>query len=346
MPKPILFAGAGTEVVTQALVPACRQVADRHHGQWPEHVFVWMGDSDRRAQNRFREANLSETQVIYSQLSIHQVREALSRNPVAFKDAWREEWKPLLRDAPDNGASALPVLGRLMLKAALPTLLHQFEGFARQMELQDAGPPDIFLVLNPLAGTSRGSVLELPRALRALWPGSSIHGLLVYPVGLERLDRQRATIYQANFIEALRILDHHTTARRFEVYLDPQVGWESREGQLLDNLLVFDARYGNQRLKQLETRDFTLEGGISEVFEQVSAFLAGVALQDRLFDTVLSRLADVTMQRSRAQVAGHRTHCHAMHQTRLSLDAEAFRRALVERGLQRVLGSFVKDTGG
>ena len=342
MPKPILFVGAGTEVVVQVLLPACQAILENTGEQWPEAIFAWMADSDRRAQNRYRESSLTKARALYTHLSIHQVREELSRSPDAFRDIWNEAWKPLLRNAPDNGASALPVLGRLMLKAARAPMLHQFEEFQRQMDGHDEGEPDIFVVLNPLAGTSRGSVYELPRYLRAVWPGATIHALVVYPLGLDRLDRQRANIYRANFIEALRILNYYASPRPFEVYLDPQVGWEKREGQLVDNIITFDGRYGNQRLKQLEVREFYLDGGVSDVLRQVSMFLSGAATNDRLMDTVLSRLADVTIQRSRAEVASHRTHCHALHETRLTLDTDAFRRALVERGIARVLSSFIK----
>ena len=190
-------------------------------------------------------------------------------------------------------------------------------------------------------GTSRGSVFELPRYLRALWPAATIHALVIYPLGLARLDRQRANIFKTNFIEALRVLNHHACPRPFEVYLDPQVGWEQREGQLIDNLMVFDGRYGNQRLKQLEVREHQLDQGLADIFGQAQDFLAGVAMHDRLTDTILSRLADVTVQRSRAEVAGQNTHCHALHQTRMAIDTEAFRKALIERGIQRVLASFV-----
>ena len=113
----------------------------------------------------------------------------------------------------------------------------------------------------------------------------------------------------------------------------------------MDNIITFDGRYGNQRLKQLEVRDFRLEGGVSDLLGQVAGFLSGISTHDRLMDTVLSRLADVTVQRSRAEVAGHRTHCHALHETRLTLDTEAFRRALVERGIVRVLSSFIEKEG-
>lgn len=343
MSKPVLFVGVGTEVVTQVMLPTCRAIMDARQSQWPDDCFVWMADSDRRAQNRHREAKLAKAQAAYTHLSIHQVREAISRNPAAFKDAWREEWKPLLREAPDNGASALPVLGRLMLKAARDSLMHQFGEYKRQMEALDAGPPEIFAVLNPLAGTSRGSVYELPRTLRAVWPGATIHALVIYPLGLERLDRQRASIFQSSFVEALRILEHYATPRPFEVYLDPQIGWEKREGQLIDNIICFDGRYGNQRLKQLDMREHQLRGGVSDAMGQVADLLSGVALKDSLTDTILSRLADVTMQRSRAMVAGHRTHYHALHQTRLTVDTEAFRKALLERGIQRVLDAFMRS---
>ena len=341
MTKPLLFAGVGTEVVVQGLLPACRKIlAQRGARGWPGESWMLMADSDRRSQNRFREANLPQSQISYTHMSIHQLREGLSHNPDAFKDIWRESWRPLLRDAPDNGASAMPCLGRLMLRGAQATLMHQMEEFRRQMDVTDDGPPDIFVVLNPLSGTSRGSVYELPRQLRLMWPSSTIHALLIYPLDIDRLDRQRKNLYAANFIEALRILDHFSSRRTFDIYIDPQEGWEQREGQLVDNIIVFDGRYGNQRLKQLDVREFRLEGGLTRLFERVAGFISGVATRDRLYDALLSHLSNATLQRSQTTVAGHRAHCHSMHESTLEIHQDTFRRALVERGIARVLAAF------
>lgn len=339
MSKPIVFIGAGTEVVVQAMIPTCQRMLAKDP-RWPDEVHVLMVDSDRRSQNRFREANLPEERVRYVKLSIHQVREALSRHPEAFRDTWREAWTPLLRDAPDNGASALPGLGRLMAKAARTTLVHQLEEFKRQMNVVDEGPPDVFVVLNPLSGTSRGCVYELPRLARAIWPAATLHALVTYPVGLERLDVQRRTLYSANFIEALQILNHYARPQRFELYLDPQIGWQEHKGALVDNILVFDGRYGNQRLKQLDVREFQLSGGVPELMTRVADVLVGIATRDRLMDAALGRLSNATMHRSRVEVAGHRSHGHALHITRMAIDPDAFRRALIARGVNRALAAF------
>ncbi|MBH24212.1 MAG: hypothetical protein CMH57_07110 [Myxococcales bacterium] len=342
MSKPTVFIGAGTEVVVQAMIPTCQRILAS--GRWPEAVHVLMVDSDRRSQNRFREAALPESRARYVRLSIHQVREALSRHPEAFRDAWRPSWTPLLRDAPDNGASALPGLGRLMAKAARATLVHQLEEFRRQMSVTDEGPPDIFIVLNPLSGTSRGCVYELPRLARAIWPAATIHAIVTYPVGLERLDAQRRTLYSANFIEALQILERYARSQRFELFLDPQVGWEEREGQLVDNILAVDGRYGNQRLKQLDVREFQLGGGVPELMTRVADLLVGIATGDRLVDAALGRLSNATMHRSRVEVAGRRSHCHALNVTRMAIDPDAFRRALIARGVARALEAFTTTT--
>lgn len=343
MTRPILFAGAGTEVVVQVLLPACSEIVHRSGDKWPQDLFVLMADSDRRAQNRVRETDLPQGRIAYTHMSVHQLRERLARNPEAFRDTWQESWRPLLRDAPDNGASALPCLGRLMLKSAQGTLLHQLEEFRRQMNVTDDGPPDIFVVLNPLSGTSRGSVYELPRLLRYVWPAAVIHAVLIYPFGIDRLDRQRRSLYATNFIEALRIIDHYARRHTFEVYVDPQQGWTSREGTLLDNVIVFDGKYGNQRLKQLEVREFRLRGGVAELMRHVVDFLAGIAVHEPLSDALLSHISNATLQRSKTSIAGHPAHCHSVHASRLAIDQDTFRRALIERGVARVLSSFAKE---
>jgi len=343
MTRPILFAGTGTEVVVQVLLPACGEILRRAADKWPQDVFVWMADSDRRAQNRVRETDLPQGRIAYTHMSIHQLREHLARNPEAFRDAWKEEWRGLLRDAPDNGASALPCLGRLMLKSAQGTVLHQLEEFRRQMSVTDDGPPDIFVVLNPLSGTSRGSVYELPLLLRVVWPSAVIHAVLIYPFGIDRLDRQRRNLFATNFVEALGVIDRYARRQTFEVYVDPQQGWTQHEGTLIDNVIVFDGKYGNQRLKQLEVREFRLRGGVAELMRHVVDFLAGIATHDALSDALLSHISNATLQRSKTDIAGHPAHCHSLHASRVAMEQETFRRALIERGVARVLASFARE---
>ena len=340
-----LFVGTGTEVVIQAMIPACKEVLARSRGRWPEDLFVLMADSDRRAQNRVREARLPADQAMYIHLSLEQVKEALARHREEFKDAWRSEWMPMVRTAPDNGACMVPSLGRLMIKAARPAIAQVLEAVERKLAGRDQGAPDIFMVMNPLSGTSRGSIYDLPRYLRYMWPDAKVHALLVYPVDLETMDARAARIYQTNFIEALRILDHFCVSRSFEVFMDPRTGWEKREGELVNNIFAFDSRYGNQRFSQLDRSTYRLDGGLTELFANVAGFMAGVALNDRLTDWLLGRLADVSMHQSGYQIAGHRTHCHALHETKLAVDFDAMRRALVERAVQRVLGPFVSGDG-
>lgn len=344
MSKPRIFVGVGTEVVLRAMIPTARRIMDagKRSGEgWPEDVFMVMGDSDRRAQHQFEKARLPADRASYVSLSLSQVKEALTRNRDEFRDAWRDEWLPMLKAAPDNGACMVPSLGRLMLKAARPRLMQYLQAIKRRMS--DDARPDIFVVLNPLSGTSRGSTYDLPRYLRYVWPDAMITALLIYPVDLETVDQSGAAIYRTNFIEALRILDHYSHPGEYEIYMDPKVGWETRSGELVNNIMAFDHRYGNARLTRDGGGEHRLEGGLGELFEHVVQFLFGVATHDRLADWMLGRLSDVTLHRSGAEVAGHRTHCHAIHETRIAADAESFRAALIERGIQRILEPLAGD---
>lgn len=348
MSKPRIFVGVGTEVVLRAMIPAAKRIVEsgRESGAgWPEDVYLVTGDSDRRSQHQFEKARLPADRALYVPLSLNQVKESITRNRDEFRDAWRDAWLPMLKAAPDNGACMVPSLGRLMLKAARPRLMQQLQGIRRR--LGDSVQPDIFVVFNPLSGTSRGSVYDLPRYLRYIWPDALITALLIYPVDLETVDASGAAIYRTNFIEALRILDHYSQPHDYDIYVDPKVGWETRSGELVNNILNFDHRYGNARLTGGGAGDgfaeHRLDGALGELFEHVVNFISGVALQDRLADWLLGRLSDVTLHRSAAEIAGHRTHCHAIHETRIAANAESFRAALVERGIQRILAPLSSD---
>ena len=342
--KPRLFIGFGTEVVVQAMLPLCRAVLERTKGEWPDEVFVLMADSDRRAQNRFRETELPSDRVAYLQLSLQQVRKAIPKGKREFKDVWRKELEGLVKDAPDNGACMVPALGRLLTRAARPAVVRQLRTLARHWASLEVATPDVFFVLNPLSGTSRGSISDLPAWVRAVWPEALLTALVVYPVDLDRLDPRTASIYQANFIEALRTLEYMAAEREVDVYIEPKTGWEKMTATLIDNVLVFDAIYGNERLEDLDGAEQRLEEGLSGLFNQVVSLLAGIATRDELADWLLGRLSDVTMHRSGAQVASRFSSCHALHETHLVFDGDAFRRALVERAVQRVLAPLRRRT--
>ncbi|MDX9722455.1 MAG: tubulin-like doman-containing protein [Myxococcota bacterium] len=338
MAKPRLFVGVGTEVVVQVLLPTCRAVIEKNKGEWPDELFVLMADSDRRAQNRFKEAELPSDRVTYVQLSIEQVKEAMVKRKDEFRDLVRPELRGLIKDSPDNGACMVPLLGRLMLRSARPSIVRQLNTIARHLSSCEESTPDIFVVLNPLSGTSRGSVFDLPLYLRHVFPGAMINALLIYPAEIERIDTHSSTIYETNFIEAMRILEYMASPRDFEVFADPKRGWEQHNAELIiNNVIAFDARYGNLRLLEFAPSELRLEGGLPELCEQVERLLVGIALRDPLADWFLGRLSDVTLHRSRAEVAGRRTCCHSLHEVRIAFDRIAFRKALVERALHRVL---------
>ncbi len=347
MGKPKLFVGVGTEVVLQALLPVCREVMQRREGAWPEDVHVLCADSDRRSQHRYKEGDYPQDAVVYVQLSLQQVREAVERRREEFSDIWVPELAALLKTAPDNGACMVPMLGRLMLRAVRPTLMRQLTTLRRDFLAANQEVPDVFVVMNPLSGTSRGSVYDLPAYLRHVWPEAMITVLLIYPIGVERIDAHSAAIYQTNFVEALRIVEAATTPQAFKVFADPKQGWVSHAAMpLINNVLVFDARYGNRRLTEFDPLELSLPGGLPELFRHVVSLLTGLALRDPFADWLLGRLSDVTVHRSQAVVAGMRTTCHAVHDLRLHFDSERFQRALFERALMRVLEPLRKGRVG
>lgn len=342
MKKPRLFVGFGTEVVLQVLIPACQRIL-AHEESWPEELCVLMADSDHRGRNRYMEADLPVDRVGYSQLSLQKVRDELKRNPDAFRDIYQPHHQDMLTAAPDNGACMLPILGRLMLRASRQDVLQELQVMKRHLgEVQDT-PPDIFLVLNPLSGTSRGSVVDLPRYLRYLWPDAMITVMLIYPVGLESMDEGTSRIYQTNFIEALRLLEYASQPATYELYADPRKGWETQTGELVNNILAFDARYGNIRLSTNGSREHHLEGGLAELFSKVGQTLSGIATHDRLSDWLMGRLSDVTLHRAGGQIEGHRTRVHAIHESRMAVAAGLFQKALVERAILSVLDPLMVD---
>ena len=342
MPRSRLFVGTGTEVVVQAIVPACRAILDRLDGRWPDDLWVLAADSDRRSLNRVTDADLPAERVAYVPLSVQAVKDALARSKEEFRDAWRAEWLPVVRSAPDNGACMVPSLGRLMFKAARPAILRHLRGIERRLAAGESGPPDVFFVMNPLSGTSRGSIYELPIMLRTVWPDARIHALLVYPVDIEALDPRTSRIYQTNFVEALRILDHYTAERTWEVWSDTRGDWEDREGRLIDTIFAFDATYGNRRLARLDRPGWHLDGGLPELLGHVAGLLVDVATSDRLADWLLGRLADVGLHHATAEVAGHRTACGAVHVARMAVEADRLRAALAEEAVRRVLAPFAR----
>lgn len=345
MPRARVFVGTGTEVVVQAVVPACRAILERRDGRWPEDLWVVTADSDRRALNRVTEADLPAERVAYVPLSLQAVKDALARSREEFRDAWRPEWLPVVRTAPDNGACMVPSLGRLMFKAARPAILRHLRGIDRRLDAAGSGPPDIFFVMNPLSGTSRGSIYELPIMLRTVWPEARIHALVVYPVDVEALDPRTSRIYQTNFVEGLRILDHYSSERTWEVWSDQRGDWEERSGRLVDTIFAFDSTYGNKRLARLDRTGWRLEGGLPELLSHVAGLLADIATSDRLADWLLGRLADVGLHHATGEIAGHRTACGAVHVARMAVEADRLRAALQEQAVRRVLAPFVRREG-
>ena len=337
MRQPFIVVGAGTEVVTRVLLPTCLRLRERAGG-WPEHVFALAADGDEQSRSRHAEARLPADRVPYVPLSMVQVREALAWRKDEFRDAWRDEWQGLLVHGPDNGACMVPALGRMMVKAARPVLLQHLEAFRRRLEARGGKAAEIFVVWSPVSGTSRGSVLEFPRYLRAVFPDAAIQGVVLAPIGVEELDPAVGRIFQANFVEAVRLLERLTRADSapVEAWVDDARGWEELSGRLIDNLFVFDERYGNLRLRHLREPARVLPGRLAATCERVVDFLAGTVGGDPAWERLRARFADAEMHRSDHTLEGSRTCLHGVHELRASMDLTALKRALVERALERV----------
>jgi hypothetical protein len=101
-------------------------------------------------------------------------------------------------------------------------------------------------------------------------------------------------------------------------------------------VFAFDARYGNLRRSHLEEPARILPGRLEAVCERVVDLLAGTISGDALYERVRGRLADAELHRSEAHIDGHRTYVHGVHEVHASLDLDLLRRALLERGLERV----------
>lgn len=335
MRQPFIICGAGTDVCNRVIVQACQAIRRSHDG-WPEHVFALMADGDEQTRSRYRDARLPADRAPFVPLSLVQVREALAWRRDEFEDAWRDEWQALLVHGPDNGACMVPAIGRMMIKAARPALMQHLHAFERRLSAAGGKAPEIFIVWSPVSGTSRGSVLDLPRYLRAVFPTAAIHGVVIQPVGIAELDPAVGRIFQANFIEALRLIDHYSTKRAYRAWVDDQRGWQSYEGRLVDTVWAFDHRYGNLRLRQLGDPARTLPGRLDLTFARVAEFLAGLVGGDPLYERMRARVADADMHRADRMLAGHRSYLFSMHEASASLDLGTFRRALVERALVRI----------
>jgi hypothetical protein len=337
MRQPFIIIGAGTEVVNRVVLPTCVRLRDEAGG-WPDHVYALATDGDEQTRSRHAAARLPADRVPFVPLSMVQVREALAWRRTEFRDAWRDDWESLLVHGPDNGACMVPAIGRLMVKAARPMLMQHLQAFARRLAAQGGKAPEIFIVWSPVSGTSRGSVLDLPRYVRSVFPDAAIQGVILFPVGAEELDPAVGRIFQANFVEALRLIDHHARVHTYEAWVDDSQGWQSFDGRLVDNVFAFDERYGNTRWRHLGTTGRRLGGRLEALSDRVVDFLAGTIGGDRLYERTRARFADAEMHWSDRVLAGHRTYVHAVHETRAWVDLADFKRALAERALMR-LGS-------
>ena len=265
-----------------------------------------------------------------------QVREALTWRQAELEDTWSEDLEALVQRGPDNGASMLPALGRLMVQASRPAIVGHLEAVRRRLAPKGAKAPEVFVVLSPVSGTSRGSLIDLPRYVRGVFPDAHIHAVVIHPVGLEEMDRATSRLFQANFIEALKLIERETQEQTYRVWLDDAEGWRSTTGRVIDSVFSFDERYGNLRRSHLNAPSRTLPGRLEAVSERVQDFLTGTLTGDSLYERARGRLADAETHRGEGVIAGHRTYVHALHEVRATLNIESLRRALVERGLERV----------
>ena len=335
MRQPFIIVGAGTEVVNRVILPICHRLREAEE-RWPEHVYALATDGDEATRSRYQAARLPSDRAAFVPLSVADVREAVAWRREELEDCWRPSWEALLATGSDNGARMLPALGRLMIKAARPTIVQHLEAIRRRLAPKGAKAPEVFVVLSPVSGTSRGSVVDLPRYVRGVFPEAHIHAVVLHPVGLESMDSGTSRLFQANFIEALRLVERETSARDYRVWLDDATGWETRTGRVVDSVFAFDERYGNLRRSHLHQPSRHLPGRLAAVCERAVDFLAGTIGGDPLYERVRGRFADAELHRGEAVVDGHRTYVHGVHEVAATLDLSVLRRALVERALERV----------
>ena len=347
MSTPHLLVAAGTESSIRGALAACLRARERA-GALPDDLYALVADGDDATRTAVERAGLPGDRVVYVPLSLAAVRDARTFRPEEMADGWRPEWEGLLTGAPDNGAGGLPALGRLMLRAARPAVVQHLHGFHRRITERSGRDPEVWILWSPVSGTSRGSVADLPRWVRATWPEARVHGVVVQPVGLDDLDPDRARLYQTNFIEAVRLMEHLARRPTFRVWSDETRGWVEREARLLDDVVAFDGHYGNRRLSAPGDPMRTLSGGLPAVFARVAELLAAVATGDRLAERMRSRLTDAARQRGEALLDVQRTALVAVHEATLELDEATFREALIARALARVgrgLGALAPEIG-
>lgn len=335
MSQPFIIVGAGTEVVTRVLLPVCARIV-AHHDGWPDHAFVLGADGDEHSRSRHTAARLPSDRAPYVPLSMVQVREALAFRKEEFDDIWRDRWESLLAHGPDNGACMIPAVGRLMIRAARPALVAHLRAFQRRLDGQGEKEPAVFIVWSPVSGTSRGSVADLPRYVRAVFPRAIIHGVVLHPIGVDTLDPSVGRVFQANFVEALRLIEEACHLDGFSAWVDDAERQQTFDGRPLDDVFAFDGQYGNLRLRHVDRPARVLHGRLEVLCNRVVDFLAGVLTRDPLYERMRARLADAEMHRSERELAAHRTCVHALHESRVDLDLNGFRQALVERAIERI----------
>ena len=335
MRQPFIILGAGTEVAKRVVLPACTHIRDAHQ-RWPEHVFALIADGDEATRSRYHEAHLPSDRAAFVPLSVGQVRDALAWRQAELGEGFQAQWSEFLSGGPDNGASMLPAVGRLMIQAARPAVVQHLEAIKRRLASKGGKAPEVFIVFSPVSGTSRGSVVDLPRYVRGVFPDAHIHAVVIHPIGLETMDRGISRLFQANFIEALRLIEREASEQTYTVWLDDAEGWQSVTGRVIDSVFAFDDRYGNLRRSHLRQPTRTLPGRLDAVCERVVEFLGGTIGGDPLYERVRGRLADAELHRGEATIEGHRTYVHALHEVHASLDLALLRRALIERGIARV----------
>ena len=335
MKQPFILVGAGTEVSTRVILPACVRIREGQQ-RWPEHVFALVADGDEVTRTRYQAARIPSDRAAFVPLSVGQVREALAWRQAELEENWRDDWEGLVNRGPDNGASMLPAVGRLMVQSARPAIVQHLEAIRRRLAPKGAKAPEVFIVFSPVSGTSRGSVVDLPRYIRGVFPDAHIHGVVLHPVGLEDMDKAQARLFQANFVEALKLIERETSEQTYRVWLDDAEGWQTVTGRVIDSVFAFDERYGNLRRSHLREPGRTLPGRLEALTERVADFLTGTVTGDPLYERARGRLADTELHRGEAKLEGHRTYIHGIHEVRASLNIEALRRALIERGLERI----------
>ena len=65
MRQPFIIVGAGTEVVSRVVLPACLRIRDAAQ-RWPEHVYALVTDGDEATRSQYNAARLPSDRAAFT----------------------------------------------------------------------------------------------------------------------------------------------------------------------------------------------------------------------------------------------------------------------------------------